>query len=101
MRRPGGREPAGVLKDSAQALVQRVVPARNEEQIRRALLAGFAEARRVGVTSLTDMDLDAVTLRLYQQLHREGELTARIDGRWPLLRWRELAGIGLLRGFAA
>ncbi len=101
VRQPGSRQPAGVLKDSAQALVQRVVPPRNEEQIRRALLAGFAEARRVGVTSLTDMNLDAVTLRLYQELHREGELTARIDGRWPLLRWRELAGIGLLRGFAA
>jgi hypothetical protein len=99
VRKPGTREPAGVLKDAAQDLVQRVIPPPSEADIRRALEAALAEARRVGVTSLTDMDLTPTTLRIYQDLLGEGRLTARIDGRWPLRRWKELADLGLRRHF--
>lgn len=100
VRKPGTREPTGVLKDAAQDFVQRVIPPPSEADIRRALEAALAEARRVGVTSLTDMDLTPTTLRLYQDLLSEGKLTVRIDGRWPLRRWKELADLGLRRHFS-
>ncbi|HXF05299.1 MAG TPA: amidohydrolase [Blastocatellia bacterium] len=100
VRKPGTREPAGVLKDAAQDLVQRVIPPPSEADMRRAIEAALAEARRVGVTSLTDMDLTPTTLRIYQDLLSEGKLTARIDGRWPLRRWKELADLGLRRHFS-
>src|SRR5262249_19953565 len=52
-------------------------------------------------TSAQDMDgSDSETrrklFRLYQHLAREGNLTCRIDLRWPILGWRELdvTGIG-------
>jgi hypothetical protein len=100
VRQPGTREPTGVLKDAAQDLVQRIIPPPSEADQRRALEAALAEARRVGLTSLTDMDLTPTTLRIYQDLLAEGLLTARIDGRWPLRRWKELADVGLGRHFS-
>jgi hypothetical protein len=62
------------------------------------------EARQVGVTSVQDMDgSDAATrrklFRLYQQLARSGQLTLRIDLRWPLAEWEQLARLGIEAGF--
>jgi len=99
VRRPGSHEPAGVLRDAAQDLVQSAIPEPSREEKRRALEAALAEARRVGVTSLTDMNMDPEHLRLYQELLREGKLTARIDGRWWLSEWRALAALGIEAGF--
>src|SRR5207248_906809 len=39
-----------------------------------------------------------VFLRRYQQLARSGRLTLRIDLRWPLSSWRELARLGVEAG---
>ncbi|MEE9169895.1 MAG: amidohydrolase [bacterium] len=99
VRKSGSREPAGVLKDTAQDLVYRVIPQPSDVEIRQAIEAALAEARRVGVTSLQDMSLNSTSLKIYQDLLREGKLTARIDGRWPLNRWQELADLGLMHNF--
>jgi predicted amidohydrolase YtcJ len=99
VRKPGSRIPAGVLKDTAQDLVTRVIPPPSPAEVRQALEAALGHARALGVTSLEDMNLNSGTLRLYQELHREGKLTARINGRWPLSRWRELADLGITRNF--
>jgi hypothetical protein len=99
VRKPGSREPAGVLKDTAQALVQRVIPPPTEDEMRQAIEAALAEARRLGVTSFTDMNLDPATLRIYQNLLAAGKLTARVDGRWALERWKELADLGIMKNF--
>jgi predicted amidohydrolase YtcJ len=103
-RKPGSRQPSGVLRDNAMALVERHVPKATEEEIIDAVRAALAEARRVGVTSMQDMDgSDAATrrrlFRLYQQLARQGKLTARIDLRWPLADWRSLAALGVEANF--
>ncbi len=100
VRRAGSREPAGVLKDTAQELVYRVMPEAGEAEVRAALEAALAEARRVGVTSLSDMSLDARELRIFQDLLAAGRLTARINGLWPLARWRELERLGLRQDFS-
>ncbi len=99
VRKPGSRVPAGVLKDTAQEMVYRVIPERSVTEVRQAIGAALAEARRVGVTSLEDMNLNPRTLRIYQDLLREGKLTARINGRWAMSRWRELADMGITRNF--
>ncbi|MGH7174384.1 MAG: amidohydrolase [Gemmataceae bacterium] len=103
-RKPGSRQPSGVLRDNAMALVARHIPKASEEEIIDAVRAALAEARRVGVTSAQDMDgSDAATrrrlLRLYQQLARQGKLTTRIELRWPLADWRSLAAFGVQANF--
>src|SRR5262249_34758914 len=54
---------------------------------------------QAGVTSMQDMDgSDSATrrrlFRHYQQLAKAGKLTVRIDLRWPLASWEELAKLG-------
>lgn len=102
-RKDGSREPTGLLRDNAMDLVARLVPTTTEEEIIEAIRAALDEARREGVTSLEDMDgSDAPTRRrlcgLYQELAKSGKLTARVDLRWPLAAWKELAGLGVRAG---
>jgi predicted amidohydrolase YtcJ len=103
-RKPGTREPTGLLRDNAMGLVDRLVPPPSEAEIAESVRAALIEARQVGVTSLQDMDGSGEgtrqkLLRFYQQLARSGQLTARIDFRWPIARWKELAQIGVEFGF--
>lgn len=105
-RKPGSRQPSGVLRDNAMALVTRHVPRATEEEIIDAVRAALAEARQVGVTSMQDMDGSGAAtrrrlFRLYQQLARQGKLTARIDLRWPLADWRSLAALGIEANFGS
>jgi predicted amidohydrolase YtcJ len=103
-RKPGSRQPSGVLRDNAMALVERHIPKASEEEIIDAVRAALAEARQVGVTSAQDMDGSAPAtrrrlFRLYQQLARQGKLTTRLDLRWPLADWRSLASLGVEANF--
>ncbi len=103
-RKPGSRQPSGVLRDNAMSLVERHIPKATDEEIIDAVRAALAEARQVGVTSMQDMDgSDAVTrrrlFRLYQELAKQDKLTTRIDLRWPLADWRSLASLGVEANF--
>jgi predicted amidohydrolase YtcJ len=103
-RKPGSREPTGLLRDNAMDLVGRVVPATAEDEIIDAVHAALDEARQAGVTSVQDMDgSDPATrrrlFRLYQDLARAGKLTVRIDLRWPLAEWKSLAALGVGANF--
>src|SRR5438552_4245915 len=85
------------------SLVEHLIPRPSDDEIAEAVQKALAEARQVGVTSVQDMDgSDAATraklFRLYQQLARAGKLTARIDLRWPLGSWEELARLGAESG---
>jgi predicted amidohydrolase YtcJ len=102
-RKPGSREPSGVLRDNAMGLVDRLIPPPSDAEIAEAVRAALAEARQVGVTSMQDMEGSGDSarrrlLRLYQELARSGQLTARIALRWPIARWKELADIGIEAG---
>jgi predicted amidohydrolase YtcJ len=103
-RKPGTKEPSGVLRDNAMGLVDRLIPPPSEAEIVEAVRSALDEARRVGVTSLEDMDgSDAATrrtlFRLYQRLARAGQMTARVDLRWPLAEWQELARLAVQADF--
>src|SRR4051812_35443886 len=50
-RRPGTREPSGLLRDNAMGLIDRLLPPITPAEIAEAVRAALAEARRVGVTS--------------------------------------------------
>ena len=103
-RKPGTEEPTGLLRDSAMMLVDRVVPPPDDSEIAESVRNALTEIRANGITSAEDMEgSDAATRRklfhLYQKLAKEGHLTCRIDLRWPLLSWKELADLGLASGF--
>jgi predicted amidohydrolase YtcJ len=103
-RKPGSKTPTGLLRDNAMDLVEQLIPAPSSDEIAEAVRAALAEVRSVGVTSVQDMDgSDAATrmrlFRLYQRLARDGELTTRIDLRWPLARWKALADLGVEANF--
>ena len=93
-RKPGTREPTGLLRDTAMGLVGRLVPPPSDEEIEEGVRAALVEIRAAGVTTVEDMaGHDRETQRklflLYQKLARDGELTVRVNLRWPLEQWRE------------
>ncbi len=97
-RLPDGK-PSGVLKDNAMGLAARIIPAPDEADIAQAIRAALGECRRLGITSIQDLDgNDGPTRRklfhIYQQLARQGQLTCRVDLRWPLAAQKELLDIG-------
>lgn len=105
-------EPTGVLKDSAQDLVTRIIPPRTAEEKRAATLAATHHAASLGVTSVSDMSADD-DVPLYQTLAREGLLKTRIYGARPITSWEKLAAqtkevspanqivrIGAIKGFS-
>ncbi len=97
-RKPGSRQPSGVLRDNAMDVVDRLVPASSAAEIAEAIRAALDEAKSVGVTSVQDMDgSDAATRQtlydLYRQLAASGKLTCRVGLRWPLAVWRDAAAL--------
>jgi predicted amidohydrolase YtcJ len=105
VRDPKTGEPTGVLKDAAEGLVTRVIPRPREAEMQEALEAGLAEARRVGVTSVDNITVDAESwngsftgeIQLLRRAERAGQLTARFYEVIPIARWERLADAGVSR----
>ncbi len=104
-RKPGTKAPSGILRDNAMDLVdgRGLIPPLADQEIAEAIRAVLVEARRVGVTSVQDMDgSDPATrrklLRMYQELARSKQLALRIGLRWPLAEWKSLADLGAQEG---
>ena len=100
-RKPGTKEPTGLLRDNAMGLVGRLVPPPDDDAIAAAVQAALVELRRVGITSIQDMaGSDAATrtklFRHYQKLKQSGQLTVRVRLYWPLAAWQSLAQLGIL-----
>jgi predicted amidohydrolase YtcJ len=95
-RKPGSKEPSGLLRDNAMGLAVHLIPSPSDAEISEAARAALVEIREAGVTSVQDMDgSDSSTrtrlFRFYKELDRVGELTVRVDLRWPLVQWRQVA----------
>jgi predicted amidohydrolase YtcJ len=102
---PGGEiardaqgRPTGILRGAAADLVRRVLPPIGFAQRLVHVRAVLREARESGVTTMQDLS-SAEQVMAYQELHRNGELTARINVRPQLYRAEEVAALGLSRGF--
>ncbi len=100
VRDPVTGEPTGVLKDGAEALVQRVVPDKTFEEKLVAAKAAIEHAARVGVTSVTDMSADG-DVGLYQYMLEWGELKTRIYAIRSIVAWEVLARTGVRAAFGS
>ncbi len=82
-------EPTGILRETAQAAVRGVIPAATLEQRREAIEAALAELAAQGVTSAQDCSSSEKAcstwedFQIYEELEKEGKLTARITEWLP------------------
>jgi predicted amidohydrolase YtcJ len=76
--RDAGGEPTGILKETAGGLVGRIVPPPTREEKLQAIGRALAEARRYGITSMSDSISGYDTLALYRELMAQGRLTVRV-----------------------
>jgi predicted amidohydrolase YtcJ len=105
---PGGQivrdaqgNPTGVLRDAAQALVDKVVPPMAHVQRLRAIRQALEHAASLGVTSVQDMNPSYDDVRIYAELQEKGELTVRIYVAPLETDWKDQAKIGIRRAFGA
>jgi predicted amidohydrolase YtcJ len=103
--------PTGILKDNAQALVERVVPSPFPEQEDGALDAAMAFVGSKGVTSVHNMGTWN-DVAVFERARRAGRLRTRIYAAVPIATWDRLRDtvaahgrgdewlrIGALKGF--
>jgi len=75
---PKTGEPTGVLKESATALVEKVMPEPTREDRLQAIRTAIDEAHRFGVTSVQNASGSADEFELYDELRKAGNLTLRV-----------------------
>jgi predicted amidohydrolase YtcJ len=99
-----GKTPGGVLKDNAMALVDRLIPEPGEDEIGEAVRAAVRAFAANGITGVQDMDGSSsatrrTLFRVLQRMAAAGELTVRVDLRWPIAAQREITGVGVAANF--
>ncbi len=72
-------EPTGILRETAQGAVENVIPAPTHEQRRQGIELGLADLAAHGVTSAQDYSPPWENFQIYEELEKEGKLTARIS----------------------
>lgn len=75
-------EPTGIVRESAQQLVERVIPPRSHEERMRGAELAIADALMHGVTSVQD-NSDWEDFLVYEELERTGSLNLRITEWLP------------------
>jgi len=91
--------PTGVLKDAAQDLVNKVMPAMTVAHRMRAIHQAMDHAASVGVTSVQDMNPSFDDVKAYSELAEKNALTVRIYAAPLESSWRDQAKIGIRRAF--
>ncbi len=79
-------EPTGVLIDNAVDLIEAVMPAPTESEMREAIEKAARECVKVGLTEVHDMGVELEILSIYKTLLAENKL--------PLRVYAVLAGVG-------
>ena len=106
-------EPTGILRETAQAAVKDVIPKSTHQLRRDGLELALADLAEHGVTSAQDYSPNWENFQIYEELEKEGKLTARITEWLPfddpieeLSRKREshpqsdlMLHTGMLKGF--
>jgi len=106
-------EPTGILRETAQAAVKGVIPKPSHAQLRQGVELALADLAEYGVTSAQDFSRDWENFQIFEELEKEGKLTARISEWLPfeepveeLSRKREshpqsdlMLHTGMLKGF--
>ena len=74
--------PTGVLKESAQRLVSRLIPASSPEQVRNGMRQLAAAFNEEGMTGLKDPGIGAGVWSAYQDVLAAGALSVRVFALW-------------------
>ncbi len=77
VRDPKG-EPTGVLKESAQRLVSKILPEPTRDEKLELIKKAIRRAQSLGVTSVQNAGMDPEEFELYAELERRGELGVRM-----------------------
>jgi predicted amidohydrolase YtcJ len=80
-RNPDGT-PTGVLKESAQGLVRRLIPALSPEQEEKGILKIIEEFNKEGMTAVKDPGVGNDKWRLYQNILADEKLNVRVFVLW-------------------
>ncbi len=76
-------EPTGILRETAQAAVLEVIPKPSHRLRREGLELALADLAEHGVTSAQDYSPVWENFQIYEELEKEGKLTARISEWLP------------------
>jgi predicted amidohydrolase YtcJ len=76
-------EPTGILRDTAQHAVRVVIPKPTRSKMREGIEAALADLAEHGVTSAQDYSPTWENFQIYEELEKEGKLTARISEWLP------------------
>jgi predicted amidohydrolase YtcJ len=76
-------EPTGILRETAQGSVEAVVPKPSHQQRRQGIELALADLAEHGVTSCQDYSPNWDSFQVYEELEKEGKLTARISEWLP------------------
>ena len=91
--------PTGVLKDSAQDLVAKVMPPMTAVHRMRAIHQAMDHAASVGITSVQDMNPTYDDVKAYSELEDKDGLTVRMYVAPLETGWRDQAKVGIRHGF--
>jgi len=91
--------PTGALKDAAQDILFKAVPALTHDQRRHAIERALGHAASLGVTSVQNMDPDYADIAIYSELLDEGRLTTRIYAAPLITQVDDQVRIGIRRAF--
>jgi predicted amidohydrolase YtcJ len=81
--RDANGQPTGILRDTAQHAVRAVLPQPTREKRRQGIEVALADLAEHGVTSAQDYSPDWQNFQIYEDLEKEGKLTARISAWLP------------------
>jgi predicted amidohydrolase YtcJ len=81
--RDANGQPTGILRDTAQQAVRMVIPSPTHEMRRQGIEVALADLAEHGVTSAQDYSPDWQNFEIYEDLEKEGKLTARISEWLP------------------
>ncbi len=76
-------EPTGLLRDTAQFIVQGVIPKPNHDKMRQGIEVALADLAEHGVTSCQDYSPEWENFQIFEELEKDGKLTARISEWLP------------------
>ena len=76
--RDASGQPTGVLVDTAEALIEKRIPAATDMEVKQQLLAAMNEVASLGMTGVHDAGIDAQTWGAYRDLGAQGQLPIRI-----------------------
>lgn len=76
-------EPTGILRETAQGAVTGVIPKPTHQLRRQGIELALADLAEHGVTSAQDYSPNWESFQIYEELEKEGKLTARISEWLP------------------